>query len=136
MFAPSVRKSAERIMAFSSLSQKIRQDRKLILSYLPWMRFERMTYRLEGGCSIQLSYQGLKYLLFNCHSQLYRATGGCGFLILCWLSPTGQLSYQGLKYLLFNCHSQLYRATGGCGFLILCWLSPTGQLSYQGLCYS
>ena len=26
---------------------------------LPWMRFERMTYRLEGGCSIQLSYQGL-----------------------------------------------------------------------------
>ena len=25
---------------------------------LPWMRFERMTYRLEGGCSIQLSYQG------------------------------------------------------------------------------
>ena len=23
------------------------------------MRFERMTYRLEGGCSIQLSYQGL-----------------------------------------------------------------------------
>ena len=26
---------------------------------IPWMRFERMTYRLEGGCSIQLSYQGL-----------------------------------------------------------------------------
>ena len=23
------------------------------------MRFERMTYRLEGGCSIQLSYSGL-----------------------------------------------------------------------------
>ena len=33
-----------------------------IISYkkkIPWMRFERMTYRLEGGCSIQLSYQGL-----------------------------------------------------------------------------
>ena len=31
----------------------------LIKRKIPWMRFERMTYRLEGGCSIQLSYQGL-----------------------------------------------------------------------------
>ena len=29
------------------------------------MRFERMTYRLEGGCSIQLSYQGIFLKLFN-----------------------------------------------------------------------
>ena len=34
------------------------------------MRFERMTYRLEGGCSIQLSYRGifLNYLIFICLS--------------------------------------------------------------------
>ena len=29
------------------------------------MRFERMTYRLEGGCSIQLSYQGLTVCIFR-----------------------------------------------------------------------
>src|SRR5574344_588696 len=31
----------------------------LIINKIPRMRFERMTYRLEGGCSIQLSYRGL-----------------------------------------------------------------------------
>ncbi len=31
---------------------------------LPEMRFERMTYRLEGGCSIQLSYSGKNYFIY------------------------------------------------------------------------
>ena len=31
------------------------------------MRFERMTYRLEGGCSIQLSYQGLMLTFLYYH---------------------------------------------------------------------
>ena len=39
--------------------KKIKDGKTHPLLYLPWMRFERMTYRLEGGCSIQLSYQGL-----------------------------------------------------------------------------
>ena len=40
---------------------------KPVLFYLPWMRFERMTYRLEGGCSIQLSYQGLVFTSLYYH---------------------------------------------------------------------
>ena len=38
----------ERKKAFSSLSQEIKKDGiKPVIFYLPWMRFERMTYRLE-----------------------------------------------------------------------------------------
>jgi hypothetical protein len=31
----------------------------LLFNKIPWIGFEPMTYRLEGGCSIQLSYQGI-----------------------------------------------------------------------------
>ena len=68
-FIPSVRKSA---VTFLQLCDKNLLKTKnqpyykvaeiqlyLIKRKIPWMRFERMTYRLEGGCSIQLSYQGL-----------------------------------------------------------------------------
>ena len=42
--------------------------------YLPWMRFERMTYCLEGSCSIQLSYQGLFIKFSLIDSAGYRNT--------------------------------------------------------------
>ncbi len=45
------------------------------------MRFERMTYRLEGGCSIQLSYQGLIFF-FNKNRGSKQTFGFLGFLYI------------------------------------------------------
>ena len=55
------KKSAERKIGLSPryLLQIKKDEINPVLFYLPEMRFERMTYRLEGGCSIQLSYSGL-----------------------------------------------------------------------------
>ena len=45
---------------------------KGFLKMVPRSGFEPMTYRLEGGCSIQLSYRGLlKYFRNFCNSILY-----------------------------------------------------------------
>ena len=55
-----------------------------LLIKIPWMRFERMTYCLEGSCSIQLSYQGKPIYIFTIHKK-------CMQVLLksdCYQSPT------------------------------------------------
>ena len=85
----------ERKKAFSSLSQEIKKDGiKPVIFYLPWMRFERMTYRLEGGCSIQLSYQGL---LFNSSMKIFL------FKSFLFIKRASLLYSDTLLFLLFYC---------------------------------
>ena len=53
-----IRRTQNRFISSLSIANK-KDEINPVLFYLPEMRFERMTYRLEGGCSIQLSYSGL-----------------------------------------------------------------------------
>ena len=80
------------------LTKQIKKDRHKIpiLFNLPRMRFERMTYRLEGGCSIQLSYRG-PYVLFDFSwAQQDRAVAVSDFAggkVFCPLPPKKPLGF-------------------------------------------